>query len=53
MGLHDRCSGLDYSNTEEIPGSRFGQQHFYRKAKLFERLLAFDVHVYRPEEARR
>ena len=37
--------GLLEHRSEEIPGSRFGQQHFYRKAELFERLLAFDVHV--------
>src|SRR3989440_8906882 len=32
--------GLLEHRSEEIPGSRFGQHHFYRKAKLFERLLA-------------
>jgi hypothetical protein len=26
-------------------GSRFGENHFYRKAELFERLLAFDVQL--------
>jgi len=44
--------GLLEHRSEEIPGNRFGQQHFYRKTELFERLLAFDVHVDRPEGAR-
>ena len=44
--------GLLEHRSDEIPGSRFGEQHFYRKAELFERLLAFDVHVDRPEGAR-
>jgi hypothetical protein len=44
--------GLLEHRSEEIPGSRFGQQHLYRKAELFKRLLAFDVHVDRPEGAR-
>jgi hypothetical protein len=44
--------GLLEHRSEEIPGSWFGQHHFYRKAKLFERLLAFDVHIDRSEGAR-
>jgi hypothetical protein len=44
--------GLLEHRSEEIPGSRFGQHHFYRKAELFERLLAFDVHINRSERAR-
>jgi hypothetical protein len=43
--------GLLEHRGEEIPGSRFGQNHFYRKARLFERLLAFDVHIERSEGA--
>jgi hypothetical protein len=31
--------------SEKIPSGRFGEHHFYRKAELFERLLAFDVQV--------
>jgi hypothetical protein len=44
--------GLLEHRSEEIPGSRFGQRHFYRKAELFERLLAFDVHMDLSEGAR-
>jgi hypothetical protein len=44
--------GLLEHRREEIPGSRFGQHHFYRKAELFERLLAFDVHIDRSEGSR-
>jgi hypothetical protein len=44
--------GLLEHRSEEIPGSRFGRHHFYRKGDLFERLLAFDVHVHRSEGAR-
>jgi hypothetical protein len=44
--------GLLEHRSEEIPGSRFGQHHFYRKAKLFERLVAFDVRIDRSEAAR-
>ena len=32
--------GLLKHRSEEIPGTRFGQHHFYRKAELFDRLLA-------------
>ena len=44
--------GLLEHRSEEIPSGRFGQNHFYRKAELFERLLAFNVHVNRLEGAR-
>jgi hypothetical protein len=44
--------GLLEHRSEEIPGSRFGRHHFYRKGDLFERLQAFDVHVHRSEGAR-
>ena len=44
--------GLLEHRSEEIPGSRLGQHHFYRKAEFFERLLAFDVQVNRSEGAR-
>jgi hypothetical protein len=44
--------GLLEHRSEEIPGSRFGRHHFYRKAELFQRLLAFDVHVHLSEGAR-
>ena len=37
--------GLLEHRSEKIPSGRFGEHHFYRKAKLFERLLAFDVQV--------
>jgi hypothetical protein len=44
--------GLLEHRSEETPGSRFGQHHFYRKAELFERLLAFDVQIDQSEWAR-
>ena len=44
--------GLLEHRSEETPGSQFGQHHFYRKAKLFERLLAFNVRLERSERAR-
>jgi hypothetical protein len=31
--------------SDKIPTSRFAAQHFYRKAELFDRLLAFDVQL--------
>jgi len=37
--------GLLEHRSEQIPGNRFGEHHFYRKAALFDRLLAFDVIV--------
>ena len=32
-------------HRSEIPASRFGELHFYRKAGLFDRMLAFDITV--------
>jgi hypothetical protein len=34
--------GLLEHRSEKMPGDRFGKHHFYRKAALFDRLLAFD-----------
>jgi hypothetical protein len=44
--------GLLEHRSEKIPSGRFGEHHFYRKAELFDRLLAFDVQVDLSEEAR-
>jgi hypothetical protein len=44
--------GLLEHRSEKILGSRFGENHFYRKAELFERLLAFDVQLDLSEAAR-
>ena len=53
-GSSDRCSGSGYSSTvaKRLPSSRFGEHHFYRKAELFDRSLAFDVQVDLSEGAR-
>jgi len=40
--------GLLEYRSEEIPGVRLGQRHFYRKSPLFDRFLAFDVRLERP-----
>jgi hypothetical protein len=37
--------GLLEHRTEKVPSGRFGEHHFYRKAELFDRLLAFDVQL--------
>ena len=37
--------GLLEHRSEKISSGRFGEHHFYRKAELFDRLLAFDVQV--------
>ncbi len=37
--------GLLEHRRERIPGDRFGEMHFYRKAALFDRVLTFDVAV--------
>jgi hypothetical protein len=37
--------GLLEHRSEKMPGDRFVEHHFYRKAALFDRLLAFDVAV--------
>jgi hypothetical protein len=44
--------GLLEHRSEKMPGDRFGEHHFYRKAALFDRLLAFDVAVDSMEGAR-
>ena len=44
--------GLLEHRSEKIPASRFGELHFYRKAGLFDRMLAFDVTVDLVERAR-
>src|SRR5947199_5217984 len=44
--------GLLEHRSEKVPSGRFGEHHFYRKAELFDRLLAFDVKVNLSEEAR-
>ena len=44
--------GLLEHRSEAIPSGRFGEHHFYRKAALFDRLLAFDVQVDLSEGAR-
>jgi hypothetical protein len=44
--------GLLEQRTEKVPSGRFGEHHFYRKAELFDRLLAFDVQVDLSEGAR-
>jgi hypothetical protein len=44
--------GLLEHRSEKIPSGRFGEHHFYRKAELFDRLLAFDVQVDLSEGAR-
>ncbi len=35
--------GLLEHRSEKTPDSRFGENHFYRKAALFDRMLTFDV----------
>jgi len=44
--------GLLEHRSEKVPSGRFGEHHFYRKAELFDRLLAFDVEVHPSEGAR-
>ena len=44
--------GLLEHRSEKMPGDRFGEHHFYRKAALFDRLLSFDVAVDSTEGAR-
>jgi hypothetical protein len=44
--------GLLQHRSEKIPSSRFGERHFYRKTRLFDRLLAFDVQVDLSDSAR-
>ena len=44
--------GLLEHRSEKIADSRFGELHFYRKAALFDRMLAFDVAMDSMEGAR-
>ena len=44
--------GLLDHRSEKVTGSRFSEQHFYRKTALFDRLLIFDVAVDSIEGAR-
>jgi hypothetical protein len=44
--------GLLEHRSEKMPGDRIGEHHFYRKAALFDRLLAFDVALDSLEGAR-
>jgi hypothetical protein len=44
--------GLLEQRSEKVPSGRFGEHHFYRKAELFDRLLAFNVQVDLSEGAR-
>ncbi len=37
--------GLLEHRSEKLPSGRFGEHHFYRKAELFDRLLAFDIQL--------
>ena len=41
--------GLLDHRSEKISSSRFGEYHFYRKARLFDRLLTFDIQVHLSE----
>jgi len=41
--------GLLDHRSEKIPSNRFGEHHLYRKADLFDRLLAFDIQVHLSE----
>ena len=44
--------GLLEHRSEKITSGRLGEHHFYRKAELFQRLLAFDIQVDLSEGAR-
>jgi hypothetical protein len=44
--------GLLEYRSEKIPDSRFAEPHYYRKAALFDRLLAFDVKMDFPNGSR-
>ena len=43
--------GLLEHRAESVPGSRLAERHFYRKAELLDRMLAFDVAIDRPDQA--
>ena len=42
-GSLDMWFGLLEYHSEKIEDSKFAERHYYRKAVLFDRLLAFDV----------
>ena len=44
--------GLIEHRAEKMPGSRLAKRHLYRKAPLFDRLLAFDVAIEKSLQAR-
>jgi hypothetical protein len=44
--------GLLEHRSEKIPERRFAARHFYRKASLFDRLLAFDIEMDFAQSAR-
>lgn len=44
--------GLLDHRAEKALGARFAEQHFYRKAPLFDRFLTFDVRTEQPEKVR-
>jgi hypothetical protein len=41
--------GLLEHRSEATPGTRWGEQHFYRKSPLFDRFLAFCVQLEQPD----
>jgi hypothetical protein len=44
--------GLLEHRSERIPGQGFGERHFFRKARLFDRMLGFNVKLERPAAPR-
>ena len=44
--------GMTAQHEKGLPGARFAEGHFYRKAPLFDRFLTFDVRTEQPETAR-
>jgi hypothetical protein len=44
--------GLLDHRREPIPDTRFGERHFYRKTRLFDRLLTFHVEIEPPPGSR-
>jgi len=44
--------GLLEHRSEKVSGSRFNERHFYRKTKLFDQLLTFDVQLGVSERSR-
>jgi hypothetical protein len=41
--------GLLEHRSEALPGTRWGERHFYRKSPLFDRFLAFCVQLEQPD----